>query len=638
MAQLHFHWSDHKGRGSEHAFSGVHYSMEMHIVHYNKKYDNISEAGTHPDGLAVLGVMFEITRKANPHLDAIIEGVKAVKVEGGDDYHSTPPQYRQNAGQPLVNLENLLPNDLKLFFRYKGSLTTPPCAESVTWLVFHDTTDIGLKQIKAFRELTDSHKVVLSDTFRQLQALNDRRVEASQPVRDGTTGAATYGTNVIITNHLKLVPDHWCRVNELSNFSYGEQHRFVRPVVRPSNTSADVVRDSCHMFDIDYKQVLNDLRLPPVNESIKCHKKLAVKTCADGWVYDTGYYWDSFAMHYDFVCENSHRFAIIPTIRTIASVCGTPLFGLIADLFTPESLQWLLSKAKYNLVVKSFKHIMQTNSKSIDEDLLSMQVQKIGKTTKPEELAEESETTTKVKHIHKAIVKFLRETTLFQCLLILTLCLAVNLSAKHIFETKTIVLYEKEMIINDIMWSLARIPAIFMVWFLMQRRIGRRLTNALLLAAIGLILVGLLVTKSEQMKYWLSTCGLLLTTPSLMVISLQVIEMSPTTFRCSALTAILSIATLAVTIVQHLFTIDNYDNHWLYLVVVSSMAFVTSFLSTFLMETLRENTPQTVVSAEKLLNDMKYWKLGKRKCDLKSNIFKSLSTWDLNDAEDNDNT
>ncbi|CAG2181961.1 unnamed protein product, partial [Oppiella nova] len=133
--------------------------------------------------------------------------------------------------------------------------------------------------------------------------------------------------------HLKLVPDHWCAVQELANFSHGEQHRFVRPVVRHSNNTEDVVRDSCHMFDVDYRQVLNDLRLPQVNASVKCHKsKLSVKKCDDGWVYDRSYYWDSFSIHFDFVCEHSHRFNIILTIRTIASICGTPIFGLIADL------------------------------------------------------------------------------------------------------------------------------------------------------------------------------------------------------------------------------------------------------------------------------------------------------------------
>lgn len=154
-------------------------------------------------------------------------------------------------------------------------------------------------------------------------------------------------------SHLTLTPDHWCSVRQLANFSVGEQHRFIRPVVKPSNCTKDVVRDSCLMFDIDYDRVLKELRLPAINESAH-QKKLPVKKCTDGWLYDRNHYWDSFAMHvnqlfrqfsvlfselflccakkFDFVCDQTHGLDIIATVRTIASICGTPFFGLIADL------------------------------------------------------------------------------------------------------------------------------------------------------------------------------------------------------------------------------------------------------------------------------------------------------------------
>lgn len=35
--------------------------MEMHIVHRNKAYSNLSHALNYEDGLAVLGIFFQVT-------------------------------------------------------------------------------------------------------------------------------------------------------------------------------------------------------------------------------------------------------------------------------------------------------------------------------------------------------------------------------------------------------------------------------------------------------------------------------------------------------------------------------------------------------------------------------------------------
>lgn len=37
------------------------------------------------------------------------------------------------------------------FFHYKGSLTTPPCAEVVNWLVVDDPQPISYEQLMLFR-------------------------------------------------------------------------------------------------------------------------------------------------------------------------------------------------------------------------------------------------------------------------------------------------------------------------------------------------------------------------------------------------------------------------------------------------------------------------------------------------------
>lgn len=44
-------------------------------------------------------------------------------------------------------LYDLLPNDLTQYFTYHGSLTTPPCAEAVTWIDFKEPIKIKSSQV-----------------------------------------------------------------------------------------------------------------------------------------------------------------------------------------------------------------------------------------------------------------------------------------------------------------------------------------------------------------------------------------------------------------------------------------------------------------------------------------------------------
>ncbi|CAG5132490.1 unnamed protein product, partial [Candidula unifasciata] len=59
--QFHFHWGSGSETGSEHLISSRAYPMELHIVHFNTKYKNVSVAIKYPDGLAVLGFMYEVS-------------------------------------------------------------------------------------------------------------------------------------------------------------------------------------------------------------------------------------------------------------------------------------------------------------------------------------------------------------------------------------------------------------------------------------------------------------------------------------------------------------------------------------------------------------------------------------------------
>lgn len=54
---------------------------------------------------------------------------------------------------PGFNIRALLPARLDEYYRYDGSLTTPPCYPSVLWTVFRNTMTVSQKQVHQFTQL-----------------------------------------------------------------------------------------------------------------------------------------------------------------------------------------------------------------------------------------------------------------------------------------------------------------------------------------------------------------------------------------------------------------------------------------------------------------------------------------------------
>ncbi|XP_020486936.1 carbonic anhydrase 12 isoform X1 [Labrus bergylta] len=185
-AQLHLHWgSTSKPAGSEHLVNSQQYAAELHVVHFNSdKYPNMSMAVDKSDGLAVLGVLIEVG-EFNPAFEHFLKFINDVKYSD------------QRVQIPGFNIRALLPVRLDEYFRYDGSLTTPPCYPSVLWTVFRNHVTISHKQFLALAttlyssHTQDSTAVPLNSNFRKPQPADSRVVLVSFKEGRGLHGTLT---------------------------------------------------------------------------------------------------------------------------------------------------------------------------------------------------------------------------------------------------------------------------------------------------------------------------------------------------------------------------------------------------------------------------------------------------------------
>ena len=56
--------------------------MELHFVHFKASYGTFDNALTKSDGLAVLGVLFELSSKDNPDLEPLIAALPEIVTAG----------------------------------------------------------------------------------------------------------------------------------------------------------------------------------------------------------------------------------------------------------------------------------------------------------------------------------------------------------------------------------------------------------------------------------------------------------------------------------------------------------------------------------------------------------------------------
>ncbi|CAG2170489.1 unnamed protein product, partial [Oppiella nova] len=81
-----------------------------------------------------------------------------------------------------IVFDKILPLNKQLFFTYKGSLTTPPCSESVQFIIYADPIRMSPFQLSQFRRLfkKSNFRRIVSNT-RDIQRRHGRVVSVSVP-------------------------------------------------------------------------------------------------------------------------------------------------------------------------------------------------------------------------------------------------------------------------------------------------------------------------------------------------------------------------------------------------------------------------------------------------------------------------
>ncbi|XP_027470284.1 carbonic anhydrase 9 isoform X2 [Zalophus californianus] len=185
--QLHLHWGAAGRPGSEHTVDGRRFPAEIHVVHLSTAFAKVDEALGRPGGLAVLAAFLQEGSEENSAYEQLLSHLEEITEEAleGSNPGGIPAQVLSTDSEtwvPGLDVSALLPADLSRYFRYEGSLTTPPCAQGVIWTVFNQTVRLSAKQLHTLSgSLWGPDDSRLQLNFRATQPLNGRMIEASFP-------------------------------------------------------------------------------------------------------------------------------------------------------------------------------------------------------------------------------------------------------------------------------------------------------------------------------------------------------------------------------------------------------------------------------------------------------------------------
>ncbi|CAL1394821.1 unnamed protein product [Linum trigynum] len=152
LKQMHWH------SPSEHTIDGQQYALELHMVHQ-----------ADDESFAVAAILYEYGPQ-----DKFLKKMKDELQELAKDKYSADEEAQVPLKKKMKCKMLKKSTSHHKYYRYVGSITSPPCSENVIWSVLARPKTVSREQVKALTApLPDGFKV----NARPVQPLNGRRVE-----------------------------------------------------------------------------------------------------------------------------------------------------------------------------------------------------------------------------------------------------------------------------------------------------------------------------------------------------------------------------------------------------------------------------------------------------------------------------
>eukprot|EP01018_Ginkgo_biloba_P035482 Gb_20980 [translate_table: standard] len=148
LKQCHWH------SPAEHTLDGIRYPLEIHLVHQ-----------TEDNQTAVIGILYKYGRH-DTFLAELMDEIKSI---------SDMKPLEEELG--IVDPRHIKLGSRK-YYRYVGSLTTPPCTEGVIWTIVKKVRTVSREQVRALTSAVDNG---FQKNARPTQDANERLVQLYTP-------------------------------------------------------------------------------------------------------------------------------------------------------------------------------------------------------------------------------------------------------------------------------------------------------------------------------------------------------------------------------------------------------------------------------------------------------------------------